>query len=162
MNTNVMRSVPSLPRVKKIFVISLLSTHFKISVAAATKVANDWMDGHPDWQWAHLKQAVLDGDIHYEDRRLIPARLSSFADLERLRRQMLDIDGLDIGDRRYRMKLYYNCFVGSEAVDWLVRTQGLSRDEAVVVGRRLVRHNSIEHVLGEQDFADEYYFYRFV
>ncbi|MEO1133903.1 MAG: DEP domain-containing protein, partial [Cyanobacteria bacterium J06639_1] len=110
----------------------------------------------------HLKQAILDGDLQYENRRLVPAKLSSLADVERLRRQMLSIDGLDIGDRRYRMKLYRNCFVGSEAVDWLVRTQGLSRGEAVIVGRRLVRHNSIEHVLGEQDFADDYYFYHFV
>ncbi|MEO0853628.1 MAG: hypothetical protein AAFY15_09015, partial [Cyanobacteria bacterium J06648_11] len=42
------------------------------------------------------------------------------------------------------------------------RTQLLSRVEALRVGRRLVRHRIISHVLEEQDFADEMYFYRFI
>lgn len=148
--------------VKKTFVIAAISTHLDISVAAATWAANEWMKDHPDWRWEDLRSWVLDGDANFVDRQLVPAPLSTPEELETLRQQMLGTNGLDISDRRYRLRVYPDCFVGSEAVDWLVQTQDLSRVQAVQVGRRLVRRNIIRHVLDDQNFADEYYFYRFV
>lgn len=69
--------------------------------------------------------------------------------------------GVEIRDRRHLLSTHPRSFVGSEAVDWLVRELGLTRGEAVALGRRLVAAGAIHHVLDEHDFRDGGYFYRF-
>ena len=70
--------------------------------------------------------------------------------------------GLDIRDRVYRLRVYPKCFVGREAVDWLVRDQGMARPHAVDVGRRLLALGLIRHVVDEHDFEDGELFYNLV
>ncbi|MEL7086470.1 MAG: mechanosensitive ion channel domain-containing protein [Cyanobacteria bacterium J06597_1] len=69
---------------------------------------------------------------------------------------------LDIRDRRYRLKLYRHCFIGREAVDWLVESQRTTRENAVQIGQILMDRQVIQHVLDEQPFLDRHMFYRFV
>lgn len=75
--------------------------------------------------------------------------------------QMKGDQGLDIQDRRHRLNIYPQCFVGSEAVIWLMRTQRATRKEALRIGRLLMRKRIIHHVLDEHPFDDAYLFYRF-
>ena len=42
--------------------------------------------------------------------------------------------GVPVVDRRHLFTVYRKCFVGREAVDWVVRTSGLTREEAVIAG----------------------------
>jgi hypothetical protein len=68
-----------------------------------------------------------------------------------------------VSDRRYRLKTFKQCFVGSEAVDMLVST-GLvaTRKDAVEFGRTLMRElNLFQHVTGDHAFSDEFLFFRF-
>lgn len=74
-------------------------------------------------------------------------------------RAMLAPGGIDIRDRLYHLRVYRNCFVGSEAVDWLVRHAQVSRAEALRLGRRLVALGCVKHVVDEHDFRDGEYFY---
>ena len=69
---------------------------------------------------------------------------------------------LDVRDRKYRMRTFKSCFVGSEAVDALVLSNVVSsRDEAVEMGRRLERELRLfSHVTGDHKFADDHLFYR--
>jgi len=53
---------------------------------------------------------------------------------------------LDIRDRRYRWSSYAKCFIGSEAVDWLVSSQGCSRAAAVDQMKLLVKRRVCHHV----------------
>ena len=69
--------------------------------------------------------------------------------------------GLEIKTRRYQLKLYKRCFVGSEAVDWLVNHLNISRQQAVAIGRKLIHKKIIHHVSEEHSFKDEPLFYRF-
>jgi potassium-dependent mechanosensitive channel len=69
--------------------------------------------------------------------------------------------GVEIRDRRHRLSVFARCFVGREAVDWLVEREGLSRAEGTVVGQRLIERGWIRHVLDEHDFRDGHFFYRF-
>jgi small-conductance mechanosensitive channel len=69
--------------------------------------------------------------------------------------------GVAIRERRHRLRSYPHAFVGSEAVDWLVMREGLSREDAVELGQRLVADGIIHHVLDEHDFRDGNFFYRF-
>jgi small-conductance mechanosensitive channel len=69
--------------------------------------------------------------------------------------------GVPIRDRRHLLGLHRRCFVGSEAVTWLVENEDLTRDEAVRAGRRLVEAGLVRHVLDEHGFEDAWLFYRF-
>ncbi|MEM7591105.1 MAG: mechanosensitive ion channel domain-containing protein [Cyanobacteria bacterium P01_A01_bin.83] len=82
-------------------------------------------------------------------------------DLEQLVSEMRGKDGLVIADRRYRFNLYSKCFVGSEAVDWIVKHQGFSKEEAIELGQILIEREIIHHVADEHSFQDRYLFYRF-
>ncbi len=75
-------------------------------------------------------------------------------------RRLAAVDGLKIEDRTYKLRVYPRCFVGHEAVDWMVATIGISRAEAVRRGRALVAVGLIHHVLDEHDFNDGDFFYR--
>ncbi|MBI3770203.1 MAG: mechanosensitive ion channel [Deltaproteobacteria bacterium] len=70
-------------------------------------------------------------------------------------------DGITIADRRHFLRVHARCFVGSDAVDWLVHHERLTRDEAVALGRRLVERGLVHHVLDEHEFKDGPLFYRF-
>jgi len=82
-------------------------------------------------------------------------------DVEALVTAMREPGGVEIKDRRVRMNLYLRCFVGSEAVEWLMQTQNCTREDAIDVGQLLVDRGIIHHVLDEQPFLDDNVFYRF-
>jgi sensor c-di-GMP phosphodiesterase-like protein len=67
--------------------------------------------------------------------------------------------GLQIQDRMHKLRSYPACFVGSQAVDWMVATLGVSRGEAVHHGRALVAAGLLWHVVDEHDFKDANLFY---
>jgi potassium efflux system protein len=83
------------------------------------------------------------------------------AALSALVERMRGPEGVARHDRRYRLKRYPCCFLGHEAVDWLVRREGLTRDQAVSLGKQLVERNLLHHVLDEHTFHDSGLFYRF-
>jgi hypothetical protein len=83
------------------------------------------------------------------------------AEIERLITQMCGKDGPEIKDRRYGFSVYPKCFVGSEAVAWLIQTQKATQEEALRIGQMLIERGIIHHVTDEHTFKDEYLFYRF-
>jgi sensor c-di-GMP phosphodiesterase-like protein len=82
-------------------------------------------------------------------------------DSEELVAKMRGVTGVETRDRMQMLLRYSECFVGSEAVDWLSEHLRISRRSAVRVGQRLVALGYIHHVAEEYDFADGYLFYRF-
>ena len=71
--------------------------------------------------------------------------------------------GIDIKDRKYHLKTYKQCFVGCDAVTWFVEHgYATSRKDAVKLGKALQRSNVLDHVCGDHEFTDNYYFYRFL
>jgi len=71
-------------------------------------------------------------------------------------------DGIVIKDRSYHFRKYISCFIGSEAVSWLVE-KGIAKDrkEAVQLGKNLLDADLIHHVVDEHHFEDQHLFYRF-
>lgn len=100
---------------------------------------------------------------HQGPRADIPAGHAHIAafDLDGLVERMRAPGGLDIRDRRHLFTTYPKCFVGSEAVEWMMRCVLVSREEAVRLGRTLLQRGVIHHVLDEHGFKDERLFYRF-
>ncbi|MGJ3249052.1 MAG: mechanosensitive ion channel domain-containing protein [Elainellaceae cyanobacterium] len=82
-------------------------------------------------------------------------------ELDLLMSQLRGEQGIEIKDRRYGLRIYTQCFIGSEAVDWLMSHQKATRDEAIRIGKILVERGIIHHVTDEHTFEDRYLFYRF-
>lgn len=77
--------------------------------------------------------------------------------------QILNFD-LAIQDRSYRFRTYKMCFVGEEAVRYML-AKNLAHDteEAVGIGNMLMNWGAIEHVADKKvPFKNGYFFYRFV
>ena len=72
--------------------------------------------------------------------------------------------GVELKDRKYRLTTYKQCFVGSEAVDFLMSSGAAeAREDAVQLGNALSEeYHLFEHVTRDHDFKDDRLFYRFV
>jgi hypothetical protein len=71
---------------------------------------------------------------------------------------------VEVKQRRWRLRVYSNVFIGRDAVTYLVDS-GLaeSREGAVQIGQRMAKtFNLFEHVTQEHEFCDDCLFYRFV
>nr|XP_020471636.1 rap guanine nucleotide exchange factor 4-like [Monopterus albus] len=69
-----------------------------------------------------------------------------------------------IRDRKYHLKTYRQCCVGTELVDWLVMQSAcvLTRSHAVGMWQALLEEGVLNHVDQEVGFYDKYLFYRFL
>jgi small-conductance mechanosensitive channel len=70
-------------------------------------------------------------------------------------------NGVSIQDRRFQLKVFPQVFIGSDAVDWLMKHEKSTREEAIIMGQLMIQQGIIHHVLDEHDFEDEPLFYRF-
>jgi len=72
-------------------------------------------------------------------------------------------NGVEVKRRTYHLLPYFNCFIGSEAVDWLLANTNVeTRASACLLGDRLIVNKLIEHVKDKHKrFDDAYLFYRF-
>ncbi|XP_039114130.1 uncharacterized protein LOC120249621 [Dioscorea cayenensis subsp. rotundata] len=71
-------------------------------------------------------------------------------------------ESIVLKDRFYKMRRFSNCFLGSEAVDFLSEDQYLEREEAVEFGKKLVSEHFFHHVMDENIFEDGNHVYRFL
>ena len=83
------------------------------------------------------------------------------SDLEIIVNKIRDKNGIEIKDRRYLLKIYHKCFVGSELVYWMMANLSISVEQAIKIGQQLVDNKIIHHVHDQHDFENEYLFYRF-
>jgi hypothetical protein len=83
------------------------------------------------------------------------------AEREQLVAQMRGASGIDVRDRRYNLRLYPQCFIGSEMVQWCRRHLNISRPDAVALCQQLLDDGFIAHVVDRVKFEDAYLFYRF-
>ncbi|XP_071778197.1 rap guanine nucleotide exchange factor 4-like isoform X1 [Centroberyx gerrardi] len=69
-----------------------------------------------------------------------------------------------IRDRKYHLKTYRQCCVGTELVDWLVQQSACvhTRSHAVGMWQALLEEGVLNHVDQELGFQDKYLFYRFL
>lgn len=72
------------------------------------------------------------------------------------------ISGCPIKDRRWHFRLYENVFIGSECVDWMMRTlrDVNTREDATEFGNELLERGVFEHANRKHRFLDGHYFYR--
>ncbi|KAL3197425.1 hypothetical protein MRX96_044906 [Rhipicephalus microplus] len=71
-----------------------------------------------------------------------------------------------VRDRKYHMRHFKRCMVGTEMVDWLLQVPAThvrlnSRAQAAGMWQVLLEEGAINHVTREHQFKDKYMFYRF-
>ncbi|WP_107669260.1 DEP domain-containing protein [Cyanothece sp. BG0011] len=86
---------------------------------------------------------------------------SATSDLDKIIDKIRSEKGVTIKNRRYRLKSYPKCFIGSELVDWLTKNLSISSEEAIKIGQQLIDKKIIHHVHNEKEFKNDYLFYRF-
>ena len=70
---------------------------------------------------------------------------------------------VEIKDRKHHLKTYKQCFIGKDAVDYLVSAgHAMTRDDAVSLGRALQQSYLFEHVTRDHQFSDDHLFFRFL
>ena len=80
-------------------------------------------------------------------------------DLERLAENFRE--NVSLEDRKFRLKTYKQVFVGTDAVDYLIKSgAATSRQDAVELGKALHQLKVFEHVHREHGFKDDHLFYR--
>lgn len=92
--------------------------------------------------------------------RLVADAEADGVDLPALAFRMQRSGGAGIADRRYRLRIYPECFVASEGVTWIERALRVPRQKAIAVGQALQAAGFIYHVAREQPFADQDLFFR--
>ena len=115
-------------------VLTQLFKVFQLPPSKSLYLAKLWFKNHSGISWTTLATLLNSGDVKLENDRfhdILP-------DIDDLVDQMRGPLGLKIKDRRYRLRMYPQCFVGSEAVNWLVQTQNTTKDKALWLGQILV------------------------
>jgi small-conductance mechanosensitive channel len=113
-------------------------------------------DDEQETEEASAKAApAVDATGIFMFRRWTPEKLD---DLELRMRGPAGVERLD---RRHHLQPYPCCFLGNEAVDWLVEAEGLTRQEAAEAGNLMLERGQLHHVLDEHSFEDRPLFYRF-
>ena len=69
---------------------------------------------------------------------------------------------IGIRNRSWMKRVHHSCFIGSDAVDFIVQ-QGWTdtRKDAVLLGQKMYEDNLLRHVTDTYRFRDAYFYYRF-
>jgi len=122
------------------------------------KFINSWFQQHDLPDGGKHPQEIL--TITSEKTTLLEAELAK-VDIEELVQGMREPGGVEIKDRYYRRNLYPACFIGAEAVEWLMQKQNCTWEVAIALGELLIARQILHHVTDQQPFRDDYLFYRF-
>jgi hypothetical protein len=134
--------------------------------SAITEMRRSFLDPEP----AVACLLVEDGEIltiWYEDRYIVKEvenaqDLVKYFNLVELVEYMRLPNGVEIKNRRQSFRLpYLKCFVGKEAVDWIVARLPIDRNDAIVLGQRLLDEKWIRNLSNQESFRDADLFYQF-
>ncbi|KAF1972171.1 hypothetical protein BU23DRAFT_508928 [Bimuria novae-zelandiae CBS 107.79] len=86
---------------------------------------------------------------------------TSNIDIKKLAEDIQSDRGIPINDRRWHMRLHYNCFLGFDLTSWLLSNfkDVETRDEAVDLGNQLMKRGLFHHVQKRHAFRDGNFFY---
>ena len=142
-------------------VMALLLMRYNLVPEKSIDLIEKWFAEYPNKSWLKLKQLLQKGQVIVKDNALYDIFSISEQEIKSLVAQMRGLDGLEIKDRWYNFKRYPQCFIGSDAVKWLMKNQKITREGAIALGQMLIKRGIIAHVVNEHQFEDSYLFYRF-
>jgi Domain found in Dishevelled, Egl-10, and Pleckstrin (DEP) len=133
--------------------VAWLTAEFSLTSERAVAVGQALQSLGLLYHVAH-EQAFRDGFFFYR------LAVSTGADELDFSRVIAQLTSLDIKDRSYLGTSYPNCFVGSQAVDWLCGRYAVTRHDAHTFFQRLHAFGLIDHVTDEHAFIDGNFYYQ--
>ena len=108
---------------------------------------------------------VAEGDVTGRSVQLLPESdlyQRSNLNIASLAETIQTEKGVRMLDRRWHLRLHYNCFIGFELTTWLLQNfrDVDTRDEAVELGNELLESGMFQHVEQRHNFRDGNYFYQ--
>ncbi|RAQ99927.1 intracellular signal transduction [Stemphylium lycopersici] len=87
---------------------------------------------------------------------------TSSIDIKKLAEDLQGEKGIQMLDRRWHLKLHYNCFLGFDLTNWLLTNfkDIETRDEAVDFGNELMSKGLFQHVQRRHQFRDGNFFFQ--
>lgn len=110
--------------------------------------------------------AGIDSSLFAEDESSVSLPVETHNtktyELKTLADELQSETGVQMLDRRWHWRLHYNCFVGSDMTNWIMRhfKDIETREEAVEFGNTLMQAGLFVHVKSEKDFRDGQFFYQ--
>ncbi len=139
-------------------VLGILMMRFGLNPGQILSQTSYWFQNHPAASWSTLNHLLLSGEVILKNGILHDITPT---EIKILTNQMRGPNGIEIKNRWYGFKLYPNCFAGNEAVDWFIKTQQVTTEEAIQMGEMLIARQIIHHVNDKYNFKDRYLLYRF-
>ncbi|KAF2838833.1 hypothetical protein M501DRAFT_975696 [Patellaria atrata CBS 101060] len=103
-------------------------------------------------QRGYVTQIFADSELYHR----------SSIDLHKLAQDLQGEKGIPMGDRRWHLRLHYNCFTGFDLTTWLLQnfSDVDDRDEAVELGNDLMKRGLFQHVSRKHQFRDGHFLYQ--
>ncbi|WP_019506376.1 DEP domain-containing protein [Pleurocapsa sp. PCC 7319] len=139
----------------------LLYACYQIPFEQADTLIDNWLRENPQKSSLNLYNLISKGKIIVKNGFLYEIPPLSLKEAQSLALELQADNGVEIKNRWYNLKLYRQCFIGSELVDWLTKTKGITTEEAIALGQNLFEYQLIKHVHEDHDFKNEFLFYRF-
>lgn len=134
-----------------------LSERFALRPDQAVDVGRDLMSMGLLAHVAH-QHLFEDGDQLYQ---LTVSEIADGLDPWQVLARLTGPEGPTVEQRSYLHKERIRCWVGSEAVDCLVKWHGIERFDAWIVLHRLMQFGLIDHITRTRPFIDGRFYYRF-
>ena len=140
---------------------SLLFLQHKMPVKVSMDMICEWLKNHPQESLETLASLYKSEKVFVEGNKLLDVAKLSLEEALSLAEKIQQENILEIKNRRYHLKRYPQCFIGSELVDYLVKNKGKTTGEAIYIGQDLLEYGLIQHVCNEHTFKNDFLFYRF-
>lgn len=110
-------------------------------------------------------ESIAEGDATGRPVQLLPESdlyQRSNLNISSLAETIQSEKGVRMLDRRWHLRLHYNCFIGFELTTWLLQNfrDVDTRDEAIELGNELMKSGMFQHVEQRHNFRDGNYFYQ--
>lgn len=139
-------------------VLGLFLMKFKLSPVNSFGVLEKWFHDYPNQTWEFLYHSLKNGLIRWENGEIISLYNEKIINLVN---DIRGDNGIEIKDRNYKLRIYPQCFIGNNAVEWMCNKYNISIPEALKLGQQLIEEKIIHHVTDDHDFKNAYLFYRF-
>ncbi|KAI0564081.1 Serine/threonine protein kinase [Gracilaria domingensis] len=88
------------------------------------------------------------------------ARVPNFVEILKLMRD--DERGIQVEDRKWRLRTFRTCFIGQEMVQWICDNLSRSTEDAVALAQGIHEVGTFHHVCRDHGFKNDYLFYRWI
>ncbi len=139
-------------------ILALLLMKFKLNPTESFKIIQEWIQNNSDENYEVLENCLKNDLVKIENGSVISLYDENITTLVN---DLRGKNGIEIKDRRYKLTNYPQCFIGTEAVQWIRIKYSLSESDAIREGQKLIKLKIIHHVADDHDFENDYFFYRF-